>query len=263
MSLSSQAQALRRLLVRARTRRHATVVGDQIIHWEGLEVRVVFKRIKSFRLQVSFPGGAVRLSAPSWVGEEEIRRVLQRKRGWIETQRRRALEVAPRPVLTFCHGEIHQVWGVPHRLHVVEGGRSQAVRHHPAEGVITMAVRTGAKQRARQRLLEAWYREELVRQVGLLLLKWEPIVGRTVAEVRFRQMTSRWGSCHTRDGRIVLNLELARRDRRCLEYVLVHELVHLHERGHNARFYELLARWYPEWRDVHAELNQRPRPASR
>ena len=257
MSLRSQTQALRQLLRRATGAHRARAVAERAVDWEGLQVRVAFKNIKSFHLRVKGPDGIVTLSAPYWTGEREIRRVLDLKRDWVKAQRHRFLGAAPRPPRLFSHGEIHHVWGVPYRLAVVEGGRAGIVRSDSKARVLTMTVRRGTGKTYRQRLLERWYRGELLEQVRVLLVKWEPVVERRVSEVRFRQMTSRWGSCHTRAGRIVLNLELARRNPWCLEYVLLHELAHLHERGHNARFYALLERWCPHWREVHAELNQR------
>ena len=105
-------------------------------------------------------------------------------------------------------------------------------------------------------------REQLQLIVPSLLDRWQPVIGVTITGFRVRRMKTRWGSCNTRARRISLSTELAQRSPACLEYVLVHELVHLLERGHNARFYGYLDRFLPDWRERRALLNIRPVPAA-
>jgi len=107
-------------------------------------------------------------------------------------------------------------------------------------------------------VLQKWYRARLNEQLSPLIAKWAPKVGVTVAEVRIKQMKTRWGSCNAQARRIWLNLELAKKPPECVEYVLVHELVHLLERQHSERFRALMDQFLPNWALLRAELNRAP-----
>ncbi len=121
-----------------------------------------------------------------------------------------------------------------------------------------MRVRPGTNWDKREEVLEQWYRRRLRVQIGPLLEKWETRIGVAVAEVRIKKMRTRWGSCNARVRRIWLNLELVKKPASCLEYILVHEIVHILERRHNARFRELIDRLMPTWRLRREELNRAP-----
>lgn len=116
--------------------------------------------------------------------------------------------------------------------------------------------RKGAIQR--QQLLEAWYRIQLKAAIPDLIEKWEPIVGRSVKGCTVRRMKTKWGSCNPHSRRLSVNLELAKKHPRCLEYIVVHEMTHLHERTHNEHFMALLDEYLPNWRALRDELNRAP-----
>ena len=107
-------------------------------------------------------------------------------------------------------------------------------------------------------MLYQWYRSQLRSQLPALLAKWEPKVGVTVDDLRIKRMKTRWGSCNIAAKRVWLNLELAKKPAACLEYIVVHEMVHLIERAHNNRFRELLDRLMPHWHLYRDELNRAP-----
>jgi predicted metal-dependent hydrolase len=121
-----------------------------------------------------------------------------------------------------------------------------------------MQVRPGTDRDKREQLLNDWYRRRLKELMPDLIIKWQPIIGVQVADWGIKKMKTRWGSCNTRDHRVWLNLELAKKAPRCLEYVLVHELVHLRESHHNDRFKALMDLFMPQWRQYREELNQAP-----
>ena len=121
-----------------------------------------------------------------------------------------------------------------------------------------LKVRRGADRDAREATLDKWYRRNLHNRLPELLSKWEPVVGERASEVRVRKMKTLWGSCNHEERRIWLNLELVKKPPACLEYVQVHELVHLIERRHDSRFYELMDRFMPTWRARRDELNSAP-----
>ena len=150
-------------------------------------------------------------------------------------------------------GESHDVQGKRYKLDVIEvdGRPSVALRNgHTME----LRVSSGTRRSDREAALHRWYRQLLRDQIPDLLAEWEPIVGVKVAEWRIRKMKTRWGSCNISDRRICLNLELVRKPRSCLEYILVHELVHMLERRHNHRFKTYMDRFLPDWRVRKDEL---------
>jgi predicted metal-dependent hydrolase len=121
-------------------------------------------------------------------------------------------------------------------------------------------VRRGTDRDTREAVLQHWYRRRLREQLPPLLARWEPKVGVTVSEVRIKKMKTRWGSCNAEARRIWLNLELAKKPASCLEYILVHEMVHILERRHDERFRDLMERLVPPWRLWREELNRAPLP---
>ncbi len=106
--------------------------------------------------------------------------------------------------------------------------------------------------------MQRWYRERLRELVPPLLAKWEPILGAHAADWRIKKMKTKWGACSVNARRIWLNLELAKKPARCLEYLVVHELVHLVERRHNDVFTQMMNQHLPLWRQRRQELNSAP-----
>jgi len=221
---------------------------------DGIAIEVVRKRIKHLRLTVSPPDGRVRISVPHHVDDEAVRATVGMRLGWIRRHQVRLAGVeAPAP-LRIVTGERHRVDGEPYELRVIEHWSAPSVEIHGQ--ILELRVRPGSDRVRRMAVLESWHRERLRGHVTELVAAWEPRIGVSVGEVGIRKMTTRWGSCNVRAGRIWLNLELARRSPGCLEYVVVHEMVHLLERRHDARFYGFMDRFMPDWRRWRDELNE-------
>ncbi|MBU0960972.1 MAG: M48 family metallopeptidase, partial [Proteobacteria bacterium] len=126
-------------------------------------------------------------------------------------------------------------------------------RHHVSLGSddrIRLHVSNGTTSLKRIQLLHEWYRAQLKIRIPGLLERWQPRVQRKVSEWHIKKMKTRWGTCNITKSRIWLNLELAKKPEECLEYILVHEMVHLLERCHNKQFYEHMDRLLPMWRNV-------------
>ena len=154
-------------------------------------------------------------------------------------------------------GESHYFLGRRYRLRVTErSGPNRVSLNGTSE--LTMQVQPSTDRDKREQLLNDWYRRRLKELVPDLIAKWQPVVGVQVADWGIKKMKTRWGSCNTRDHRVWLNLELAKKPPRCLEYVLVHELVHLLESHHNDRFKALMDQFMPQWQLYRDELNQAP-----
>lgn len=220
----------------------------------GIAVDVARKRIKNFYLRVERPLGRVRVSAPHSASDEEVRSVIVKRIDWIKRQQAR-IAAGPAPVrLRYASGETHFVWGQPVRLEVVEHDKrgAQVVR---SGDVLQLSIRRRSRFEERERAIRTWYRGELKAMIPQLVSLWEPILGVRVAEWNVKQMRTRWGTCNTRARRIWLSLQLAKYPPPCLEYVVVHEMVHLLERLHNARFHGLMDRFLPDWRERKVLLN--------
>jgi len=119
-------------------------------------------------------------------------------------------------------------------------------------------VRPGTTRRNREVILYRWYRQLLRDEIPKLIAKWEPVIQSNVADWGIKRMKTRWGTCNKGAGRIWINLELAKKPPSCLEYILVHEMIHLLERHHSDRFREYMDRFMPSWRRYQEELNRAP-----
>lgn len=222
----------------------------------GINVDVVYKDIKHLHIGVYPPLGRVRVAAPKRLDEEHIRLAVIQRLPWIKRQRNKlqeAVRQSPREMVT---GESHYVWGVRHRLKVVERpGRPQI----ELEGErLLLCVPETTDTPARLKLLQDWQRRQLRAAISPLVEKWEPTIGRTVPRWSIRRMKTKWGSCNRETGYIWFNLELAKKHPRCLEYIVVHEMTHLLERNHGERFTKLMDGFLPDWRSRRDELNSAP-----
>ena len=223
----------------------------------GTAVEVVRKPIRHLHLGVYPPDGRVRVAAPPHVDDVAVRLAVVTRLGWIRRRQAEFERQARQSRRELVTGESHYVDGRRYRLDVVERVGVPAVRLTD-NTTLTLQVRPGAGRDARDAVLQRWYRRRLRRRLPGLLARWEPRVGARVAEARIRRMKTRWGTCNPDARRIWLNLELARKPPVCLEYVVVHEMVHLVERRHTDRFRALMDRLLPRWRRHRDELNRAP-----
>ncbi len=229
----------------------------QHIEVRGLPIEVVRKDIKNLHVGVYPPGGRVRVAAPLRLGDDAVRLAVISRLGWIRRQRADFEEQDRQSQRELATGESHFVQGRRYRLDVIEYDGPPSVCL-PNNTTIEMRVRPATNRDKREVVLQQWYRGRLRAQIPPLLARWETKVGVSVAEVRIKKMKTRWGSCNTAARRIWLNLELAKKATSCLEYILVHEMVHILERRHNERFRGLMDTLMPTWRLCRAELNRAP-----
>lgn len=224
-------------------------------------VAVTRKDIKHVHLSVHPPTGRVSLVAPSGTRPEVARAYAISKLAWIREQRARLRSQAREAPRQFIERESHYLWGRRYLLSVVEEDRKPSVQlGHRA---ITLSVRPGATRTKRAEVMGAWQRTLLRDAVQAHIKKWEPRLGVTVADCFLQRMKTRWGGCNYRAGHIRLNTELVKKPKDLLEYVVVHELLHLVEPTHSDRFIALLSRHFPTWREARAELNALPLTAER
>ena len=230
---------------------------------DDLEVALTRKRVRNINLRVR-SDLSVHVSAAPRVPQADIEAFVRARRSWIDAARTR-LRGRARALDEACdEGSVVRVWGEPLTCTIVAQppvGR-RAVCRIAREGdllVVSADERiAGADEEARaarQQALRSWLRKELTRAAGALLPHCEQVVGRQAAGLRYRSMRSRWGSCNVRTGMVTLNTQLVHFGPRCLEYVLTHELCHLIEPSHNARFHALLDAFCPQWHEATAELS--------
>ena len=223
----------------------------------GLPVLVVRKAIKNLHLGVYPPHGRVRVAAPLAMNDDAVRLAVIGKLGWIKRQQAK-FEAQPRQSeREMVSGESHYFLGQRYRLRVIEDHRTAKVELR-SNAAIDLYVRPQTNAREREQVLQRWYRRQLKAMIPPLLEEWQPIVGVQVADWGIKKMKTKWGSCNKEARRIWLNLELAKKPQQCLEYIVVHEMVHLLERHHNDRFMELIEQHLPSWRIRREELNHGP-----
>jgi predicted metal-dependent hydrolase len=191
------------------------------------------------------------------VSDQAVRQAIIARLKWIKKQQSRCLQQPLQPQRKVASGETHYVFGRPYLLEVVERrGRHEVMVNDNA--TLFLHVNPYTTRSNRERVLNEWYRDLLKDRIRELLVKWQPVTGKEVAEWGVKRMKTRWGSCNVTRRRIWLNLELARKPLECVEYVLVHELVHLYERYHNENFRRHMDRFMPQWRLHRETLNQAP-----
>jgi len=220
-------------------------------------VEVVRKDIKNLHVGVYPPSGRVRVAAPLRLDDDAVRLAVISRLGWIRRRQAEFAEQDRQSQREFVTGESHYFLGRRYRLDLVEHDGPPSI-HRVNNTAMELRVRPGTTPAKREALLQKWYRGRLRELLPPLLVKWERKVGVKVAEVRIKRMKTRWGSCNAAAGRIWLNLELAKKPSACLEYLLVHEMVHLIERHHTDRFRQYMDRSMPQWRLHRDELNRTP-----
>jgi hypothetical protein len=220
-------------------------------------LRLSKKDIKNLHVGVYPPAGRVRVAAPLRLGKEAIRPAVVSRLGWIRRQQKHFASKELPSKREMVRGESHYYQGRRYRLNVIEHDGPPAVSLR-AGTRMELRVRPKTKTVRREAILSRWYRRRLRDEIPALLQKWEEKTGAKAAEVRIKKMRTRWGTCNPGARRIWLNLELAKKPIRCLEYILVHELVHLRERSHTDRFREMMSALLPSWQTLRDELNHEP-----
>ncbi len=223
----------------------------------GIPVFVERKPIKDLRLTVYPTDSLVRVSAPLYLTDDRIRSFVADRVSWIREKQGKFAAQPHQPEREMVSGETHYFFGRQYSLDVVE----RCGRHEIAiinNSTLRLFVNPATSTEKRLLVLNEWYRHQLKQRVPELLSKWELIIGERVSYWGIKKMKTKWGSCNIQDRRIWLNLELAKKPVECLEYVLVHELVHLLERYHNDCFYTYMDRYLPQWQRCRDLLNSEP-----
>lgn len=221
-----------------------------------ISIAVTRKSIKNVHLSVHPPDGRVTLSAPTATRLEVARAYAISKLGWIREQQRKLRQQARETPRRFVGRESHYLWGRRYLLSVhYADGKPNVQQDHKR---ITLTVRPGSDVAKRATVMHAWHKALLHEAIPPIIARWEPKLGVQVHNYFVQRMKTKWGSCNPHKGHIRLNTELVKKPKDLLGYVIVHEMIHLLEPTHNARFVALLDEFYPAWREARAELNELP-----
>jgi predicted metal-dependent hydrolase len=222
----------------------------------GVVIAVTRKSVKHVHLSVHPPNGRVTLVAPMDTRLEVARAYATAKLGWIREQQDR-MRAQPRETpRQFIERESHDVWGRHYLMSIVErDGKPEVTLDHRR---IVLCVRPGSSQAKRAEVIHEWHKTLLHQEVPALIERWAPRLRVKVNGYFLQRMKTKWGSCNRVAGNIRLNTELVKKPKDLLEYVVVHEMMHLIEPTHSERFIAILDEHYPTWREARAELNALP-----
>ncbi|MFZ7134192.1 MAG: M48 family metallopeptidase [Eubacteriales bacterium] len=231
-----------------KSREGSITIGD-------IHINIVRKNIKKIYLSVNPPDGKVRISIPFKVTDKEVRELIESKLSWIKDKRKKFMGCPLQSTLQYISGEYHYFAGEPYCLNVIETSGRQRVEIRNNE-VMDLYVRPNSTTGKRQKVIMEWYRKELKSIIPQYILHWEKIMGVSVEAWNVKSMKTRWGTCNIQAKRIWINLMLAKKHPRCLEYIIVHEMIHLLERNHNQVFYGYMDEFLSHWRNIKDELNK-------
>lgn len=212
-----------------------------------LVIEIRRKPIKNIHLRIYPPDGQVKVSAPQQIPLDTVKKFIETKRDWIYSQRIRCLKLPSQAVLNFESGEQYLYLGTAHTLKLYQSVKQKIVIE---PGTLHCHFKPDSLQTEKQKFLDNWLRQQMNFLLSPLIAKWQSIIGVQVGSWGVRVMKTRWGSCNPTKKRIWLNLNLIKKNIICMEYVLIHEMVHLLEASHNKRFYAFMDQFLPQWRDI-------------
>jgi predicted metal-dependent hydrolase len=221
-----------------------------------IKADVLKKDIKNIHLSVYPPNGRVRISAPLRMNLDTIRIFAIAKLGWIKSRQQKLREQERETPREYIDRESHYVWGKRYLLSICEADQAPSIEIKHNRMILWVRPGTGALKR--QEIVDEWYRLQIKQATPAIISKWEPIMGVKVDRFFVQRMKTKWGSCNHSSRSIRLNTDLAKKPLECLEYIVVHEMVHLLEKHHDKKFQNLMENFLPKWRFYKDELNRLP-----
>ncbi|ACO03280.1 MAG TPA: M48 family peptidase [Persephonella sp.] len=230
------------------------MVEKKLIKVKDLEVLVYKKNIKNFHLNVLPPEGTVRVSVPISVSDETVRLFIIKKLPWIKKHIKNFQSQSRQTKRRYVSGESHYFKGQRYLLRIEESKRPKIEIKN--KKYIYFYVPKHYTQEQRENYYQNWLRKELKKELETLIPKWEKIIGIKVNEVKIKKMKTRWGTCNPEAKRIWINLELIKKPIECLEYIIVHEMIHFFEKKHNKKFKAYMDKFLPKWEAYKRQLNE-------
>ncbi|MCL2809291.1 MAG: M48 family metallopeptidase [Treponema sp.] len=218
----------------------------------GLPVEVNKRNVKTMRLCIK-PDGKISVTAPLSMANYEIESFVHSKTDWIKQNLEKFKKFQNKSKREYVSGESFFVWGEEYNLQIKSGGKNSIVLSGD-KAVFT--VKKGITNEKREKFIRDWLKKLLNAEIEKALPRWEKKTSLKAASWQTKYMKTKWGSCKPRLKNICLNVRLAKYNRQCLDYIILHELMHFIEKGHNARFKSLLDKYMPDWRDIKKALNK-------
>ena len=225
----------------------------EIVFIEDLTITLYRKNIKNMYLRVVPPDAQIKVSAPLFASDRDIAEFVKSRREWILQKQKIITDNKIKPQTKYTNGETHYLWGNEYTLQLIKNDTVKNAIIDSEKSILYLPVPKRSTIEKRKNILDEFYRCELKLALPEVLEKCIGIVGKKPAGVTVRKMKN-WGNCK-RDGRITLNLNLAKKDKECLEYVMIHELCHLIEFNHGKNFKKLMDKYCPNWKKIKEKLN--------
>lgn len=237
-------------------KKKTSIIEQKTIKIAEIPIEFMRKKVKSMRISIYPSSGLIRLVVPVKISEEVALKFVETKLEWIKKHSTASKTSEQERKINYTENDLFYFKGKPHLLKLKEQtiGKNKVILKEEENIELHLKPNTSLEKRAL--LLDKWYRAELKKVVSPMITKWEPIIGVNINEWRIKQMTTRWGTCNIMEKRIWLNLELIKKPLHCLEYIVVHEMVHLLEASHNRRFWSLMTQFMPDWKLYKDELNR-------
>jgi len=226
---------------------------SKTIYFGGIEIKVVKKRMKNTRIVIS-PDGEVRISTSLRVSDDEIQKLLESKYEWIRKHRQRLLLREKETIGKYIDGEVGMFLGNRYILKVVENTGIDEITLKDGK-YIEMFTKFEAVSGKNKKIYLEWQKNELTKILKEYVPKWEGITSLKVEEWSIRKMRTRWGSCNTRSRKIIFNLDLIKKKPEFIDYVVLHEIVHIKIPNHGSEFKAMLDKYIPTWREIRKEAN--------
>ena len=218
-----------------------------------IPVAIQRKRVKNINLRITRPNAEVRVSAPYFISDSAIIEFVTSKSEWIRVAREEIKQLQPQKPSQYRNGDPIWHFGAEHRLKLIPDQRSKVL---VSNNSFILHIPTGSSIQKIENTIQLWERKQLYALCYQQIQFWQSIIGVSCSELRIRKMKTKWGTCNIDKARIWLNLELVKYPFNCIEYVVVHELVHLIERYHNANFYAHMNQFLPDWQERKDQLNK-------
>ncbi len=229
--------------------------NQSLLQVGGIEAVVLYKSVKNLHLNVLPPVGKVRVTAPQYMNDDAIRTFLATRISWIKKMQAKFKEQERQTPREYISGETHYYFGKKYRIEVIEEHKTPNIMIK-SKSKLLLSIKPKTDIIKREKIMQGWYREELRQFLDKVIFKWENNLGVKTNAWGIRRMKTLWGTCNHQKKNIWLNLELAKKPESCIEYVVVHELLHLIEEKHNNRFVNLLNKYLPKWESEKEELNR-------
>jgi hypothetical protein len=232
-------------------------INEKIITVNGLSVKVIRKKIKNLHLAVYPPDGCVRIAVPEIIDDEAVRLAIISRIEWIKRQTKSFQDQSRESEREFTTGESHFFLGKRYLLDIIYTSKSPYVEIRNKKKIV-LNINKNNELQSRKKLLTDWYRQEMKKILPSIIRKWEIKSGLKVSSYGIKRMKTKWGSCNPVHKKIWINLELIKKPINCIEYIVVHEMVHLLEHTHNENFIFHMNRLLPGWENLRDELNKLP-----